>query len=85
MDHRVICTSLNITHISLPAPLGLAVGLAEAAGEDGLLVLALLHRQVLQRLDPLLNFLNGVEKREETGVRINSAALWKVHRCLNAT
>ena len=56
-------------HISLPAPLGLAVGLAEAAGEDGLLVLALLHRQVLQRLDPLLHFLEIGRKREKTGVR----------------
>ena len=69
-------------HISLPAPLGLAVGLAEAAGEDGLLVLALLHRQVLQRLDPLLHFLEMGRKREKTGVR--NVSYWgaeKNHWC----
>ena len=47
----------QLTHIALPAPLGLAVSLAEAAGEDGLLVLPFLDRLVLQRLDPLLHFL----------------------------
>ena len=59
----------QFTHIALPAPLGLAVGLAEPAREHGLLVLALLHRQVPQRLDPLLHFLEMGRKREKTGVR----------------
>ena len=52
----------QLTHIALPAPLGLAVGLAEPTREHGLLVLALLHALVLQRLDPLLHFLNRERK-----------------------
>lgn len=50
---------LMVAYISLKGPFGLAVGLAEPAGEDNFLVLALLDMLVLERNDPLLDFLQG--------------------------